>query len=150
MEVSLRTKYLFIYGVSPFFTGIGVGLVALLDSFSTEAIGSQDFTMYLLESLAGVLGLGIVALILFFIPALIVGICLYYLSQSKTIYQILCALIMGFITPFLPLFVFSGFDQNITELGILMGVLGVITSGLITLKLIYLPFTDHPIDQALD
>lgn len=150
MEVSLRTKYLFIYGVSPFFTGISVGLFTLLDSLSKKVIGSQDFMMYLLESLAGVLGLGFVALILFFIPALIVGICLYYLSQRKKIYQILCALIMGFVTPFLPLFVFSGFDQNIAELGILMGVLGVLTSGLITIKLIYFPFTDGPVDQVMD
>lgn len=147
MRLSLLAKYLLIYGLSPFFTGVIVGLVMLLDSSIQNDIISEGMMTYLFESLSKILTLGVIALFIFFIPALIVGISLYYLRRRKIIYQLLYVILIGFMTPFFPLMVFSGFDHNVVELCAFIGLLGATTGFMITLKLIFFPFKDSRNDQ---
>lgn len=147
MRLSLMTKYLLTYSLSPFFTGIMIGFLMLLDSPIQKEISSQGAMTYIFDSLMGILTLGFIALCLFFIPALIVGVCLYYLRQYKNFYQLLAVIVIGFMMPFLPLMIFAGFDQSVIGFAAFMGLLGAITGFAITLKLIFFPFKGDSMDK---
>lgn len=141
MKLSLKAKYLLVYALSPFFTGIAfftlIGLKGI--SFDKQAIRLSE----IFQGIYSLFLLGFFALILFSIPALITGMCMFNLRCHSKMYQIICSLLIGFIFPFIFTFLIGGFDKDMMGFCFMFGILGAITSFIITLKLIYFPLNEN-------
>lgn len=86
-KLSLKTKYLLTYGLSPFFTGVvAVGIIGLYFISSSP----EDFNITLIfQAIWGLFYSGLFALILFCIPVLITGNSMFEYRGLRTIYQLL-------------------------------------------------------------
>ena len=140
MNLSLKTKYLLTYGLSPFFTGVlAVSIIGLY----FISLSPKDFNIALIfQAIWGLFCSGLFALILFCIPALITGNCMFVYRGLRTIYQLLLSIFIGFICPFILIFLIGQMSKEAIGFCLLFGVLGALTSFLITLKLIYYPFKE--------
>ena len=145
MKLSLKTKYYLAYGLSPFFTGIV--FYAAIDGDSIPS-SLENFNITLISKVIWDLSaFGLFALVLFCIPALITGKCMFEFRSVRTIYLLFFALFIGFICSFINgavicIFLFGPMSLELFSFYLLLGALGAITSFLITLKLIYYPFKD--------
>lgn len=147
MKLSKKSKVILSYSLSPFFTGFILFFIyGVQEIFSNDDIG-------LISVLVGVpIVIGLFSLIIFFIPAMIVGFILYQFNGSSNFIKLVISVFIGFIIPFtLFLPMKNGCSQGFKEMGGLlncyyisrnMGVLGSITSFLVTLKLIFHPFKE--------
>lgn len=147
MKLSIKSKVILSYTLSPFFTGFILFFIyGIQEIFSNDEIG-------LISMLVGTpIVIGLFSLIIFFIPAMIVGFILYPFNGSNHFIRLVVSIVIGFIIPFtLFLPIKDGCSQGFKEMGGLlncyyisrnMGLLGSITSFIVTLKLIFHPFKE--------
>ncbi|MEB3754002.1 hypothetical protein [Acinetobacter sp. MD2(2019)] len=148
MKFSIKLKFILYYSFSPFITGF-----ILFFIYGVKDLIKLDEKNNILSILIGApLGAGLIALIIFSIPATIVGSILYKLRHFNKLKMIVSSVCIGFSIPFFLLYIPMTNDCS-SEMknfgGLLncyyaarnMGVLGGITSFIVTLKLIYYPLT---------
>ncbi|MDY6450528.1 hypothetical protein [Acinetobacter faecalis] len=144
MKLSVKSKTILMYSLSPFFTGFIVFFIyKILDLNSID-----DMTSLIYVPIA----FGVMGLVTFCIPAAVVGLILDEYREFNIYFRLVLSIIVGFPIPFI-MFIFvrgvcdtdlSSFSKFIDcfHIPIKLGVLGSITSLFLMLKLIIFPFKD--------
>lgn len=98
---------------------------------------------FLINNVPTVVFTSLFGLIVFFAPALFVGWVLYDAREKSKLYQLFLSIICGFLVPFSFIFIIYGMSLEVIGACLAAGVLGAMTSFVVTLKLIYYPFKEN-------